>query len=75
MASSITSNATRFPPPLTHRRKSYFGHIHLAVVGCVSVAGLQDIAADVSSASVDSQIPPIYLLNELHLHIGHRGHH
>lgn len=60
---------------LTTRRKSYFGHIYLAVVGCVSVIGVEDTATNVTCASPDRQIPIVHVSHELHLHTRHRGHH
>ena len=60
---------------MNNRRKSDPGHIHFAILGCVSAAGLQDPAANFPGASSDRQVLIVYLHHELFLHPGHCGDH
>lgn len=58
--------------PRVHRREGDVGHIHFVVVGCVSIVGIQDIASNLTRASVNCEIFTLYIRNELHFNFSHR---
>lgn len=71
------STISHYPPILFIPLYFFLGNVryqHSAVTGCVPATGVEDSPADLSRATPDCQVPPLYFHHE-HRQYSRHGHH